>query len=333
MTLRVGVIGVGNIGTAHSLNLARYVSGATVAAVFDADMDRAAHVASEVGAVAMASYEALIEDPGVDAVVVSSPDNSHAEQAMACIAAGKFVLCEKPLAPDPADALAIMAAEAALGRRLITVGFMRRFDPGYVELRRRLRAGDVGVPLIVRNIHRNQGVLPTQTTAMSLTNSAVHEIDINRWLLGCEYSSVRVMSGLSGPRSGRDLQDPLLVFLQTTSGPIVEIELFVNATFGYEVRCEVVASNGTLLMGDGALITESQGGQRRRPVHPQWLGRFEDAYRLEMQSWVDSISSGVPAGPSAWDGYVATVVAGACAEAAENGDERQVELTHKAELY
>ncbi len=333
MTVRVGVIGVGNIGTAHARNLARRVSGAEVTAVFDADPHRAGAVAVDVGAVPASSAAELIERADVDAVVIASPDHLHAAQALACVAAGKPTLCEKPLAPDLPDALAVMAAEVATGRRLLTLGFMRRFDPGYADLKSRLASGEVGEPLLTRNIHRNKEVGPTQTTAMSLTNSAVHEIDINRWLLGTEYAFAQVISGRAGPHGAIGLKDPVLVFLRTVDDVIVEIELFGNSRYGYEVSCEVVASEGTLVLGDGSFVTATLGGSRGHAVHEQWLSRFDDAYRLELQAWIDSVRAGAATGPSVWDGYAATAAANACIAAADSGETVPVSLVEKPSLY
>ena len=315
MTVRVGVIGVGSIGTAHARTLARRIAWSTVTVVYDANHPRALTIAAELGATATESAEALIHDDRVDAVVIASPDDLHAAQALACISAGKPTLCEKPLAPQLDDALAVVAAEVTLGRRLVTLGFMRRFDPGYAELKARLDRGEVGAPLLVHCIHRNRRVGRDHTSAMSLTNSVVHEIDVNRWLLGEEYASVQVIAGRTTPHAGDGLRDPLLVVLRTSSGVIVEVESFGNAQYGYEVRCEVVASEGTLELGDGSFVASGRSGLHGRTVPVEWLGRFEDAYRIELQAWVDSIVAGATAGPSAWDGYVATAVAGACVEA------------------
>lgn len=333
MTARIGVVGVGNIGTAHARNLARVVSGSRVSAVYDTDRQRAAAVAGELDAAVADSPEQLIARTDVDGVVIASPDHLHAAQALACIAARKPALCEKPLSPDLDDAVAVMRAEVAVGTRLVTLGFMRRFDPGYVELRGRIEAGEIGEPLLVRNIHRNREVPRTQTTAVSLTNSAVHEIDVSRWLLGTEYESVQVVSGKPSPHAGDSLRDPILVLLRTTSGVIVEIELFGNSRFGYEVRCEVVASEGTLDMGDRAFVTVAREGQRGRAVPPEWLGRFGDAYRIELQAWVDSIAAGVATGPSVWDGYTATAVANACVAALDADTSVPVVLVAKPDLY
>ena len=333
MTVRVGVVGVGNIGTAHAENLANAVSGSQVSAVYDFDTARANRVAGQLGAIAVESADELIAHPDVDAVVIASPDGMHAEQALACLAAGKPTLCEKPLAPDLADALKVMDAEVALGHRLITMGFMRRFDPGYVQLKQQLDSGAVGPALLLHCIHRNQSASPEQTSAMSLTNSVVHEIDINRWLLGEEYASAQIITGRPTANTGPGVRDPLLVFLQTVSGVVVEIESFVNAQYGYEVRCEVVATEGTLELGDGTFITSARAGHLGKQIPPQWLGRFGEAYRLEMQAWVDSIRSGTPGGPSVWDGYAATAVANACIAALDTPDAVPVALIEKPALY
>ncbi|MDQ5973545.1 MAG: Inositol 2-dehydrogenase [Actinomycetota bacterium] len=333
MTVRVGVIGVGSIGTEHARTLARRTAGSTVTAVYDASHPRALTIAAELGATATESAEALIHDDRVDAVVIASPDDQHAAQALACISAGKPTLCEKPLAPQLDDALAVVAAEVTLGRRLLTLGFMRRFDPGYAELKARLDRGEVGEPLLVHCIHRNPYVGPEHTTALSLTNSAVHEIDVNRWLLGEEYDAVQVVSGRATPHAADGLRDPLLVLLRTARGVLVEVEHFSHARYGYDVRCEVVASEGTLELGDGAFIASAREGRHGRAVADQWLARFADAYRIELQSWVDAVAGGASDGPSAWDGYAATAVAGACVEALATGGWIPVALAERPALY
>ena len=331
--IRVGVVGVGNIGTAHAENLARTVAGSTVTAVYDFDAARAAHVARDLGAVAVDSAEDLIAHPDVDAVVIASPDGMHAEQALACIAAGKPVLCEKPLAPELDNARRVMDAEIAGGRRLITMGFMRRFDPGYLALKAELDSGIVGDPLLLHCVHRNVSPAPGQTSAKSLTNAVVHEIDINRWLLDDEYASVQIMSGVPSRHAEGDLRDPLLVFLRTTRGVLVEVEFFVNARYGYEVRCEVVATEGALQMTDAVSITSARELAIGRSLPEQWLGRFGEAYRLEMQGWIDALRTGTVTGASAWDGYMATLVANTCIRALDTDAALAVDMPERPSLY
>lgn len=334
MTIRVGVIGTGNIGTAHALSLAREVSGSSVAAVFDIASERAACLAADMGARALPSAQAVIEDDDVDAVVIASPDDLHAEQALACLAAGKPVMLEKPLAPTLADAQRVLDAETSLGKRLIMLGFMRRFDPGYVALKASLDAGEVGDALVIHNVHRNAYAPYGLDTALSLTNSAVHEVDINRWLTGEDYSWVEVVSGKPGPDVPEGHKDPLLVTYRTRSGVLVTIELFMTARYGYEVTCQVVGSDGILDMGDGGFITRTTSRVRGQDIPELWLGRFGAAYRTELQAWIDSLrGASDPAGASTWDGYVAAASSLAAVEALTSNKAVGIELPDRPALY
>lgn len=334
MTIRVGVIGTGNIGTAHALSLAREVSGSSVSAVFDVATDRAQSLADELGARALPTAQAVIEDADVDAVVIASPDDLHAEQALACLRVEKPVMLEKPLAPKLSEAQRVLDAEVALGRRLIMLGFMRRFDPGYVALKASLDAGEVGEALVVHNVHRNAYAPYGLDTALSLTNSAVHEVDINRWLTNEDYAWVQVVSGKPGPDVPAGQKDPLLVTFGTTSGVLVTVEMFMTARYGYEVTCQVVGSDGILDMGDGTFITRTTSRVRGQDLPELWLGRFGEAYRAELQAWIDSvrgISGSV--GASTWDGYAAAVSSLAAIEALTSNKAVGIELPDRPALY
>jgi len=334
MTIRVGVIGTGNIGTAHAISLAREVSGSSVSAVFDVAMDRAEFLAADIGARALPSAEAVIEDDSVDAVVIASPDDLHAEQALACLVAGKPMMLEKPLAPTLEEARRVMDAEVAAGKRLIMLGFMRRFDPGYVALKSDLDAGRVGDALVVHNIHRNAYAPYGLDTTLSINNSAVHEVDINRWLLGEDYSWVQVLYGKPGPDVPAGQADPLLITFKTASGVLVTIEMFMTARYGYEVRCSVVGGDGILDMGDGTFVTRTSERARGQEIPELWLGRFGEAYRAELQAWVDSIRglSG-PAGASTWDGYMASVSCRAAVDALNSNGAVEIEVPNRPALY
>lgn len=327
-TLRIGVIGTGNIGTSHARSLAREVSGADVAWLYDADTARASALADELGANVAPSVEQLVASS--DAVVIASPDDLHAEQALLCLDAQRPTLCEKPLAPAVADAQAVVAAEVDLGRRLISLGFMRRFDPGYVALKESLAS--VGEPLLVHNVHRNAYAPYGLATAMTMTNMAIHEFDINRWLLDDDYATVQVVAGRPGPRTPEGQLDPVLVLLTTRGGAVVEIEAFVNAAYGYEVRCEVVGSEGTVEMGDGAYLTRRADRAVGHEVPELWLGRFEDAYRRQLQAWVDATQVGRTSGATAWDGLLATITANAAVAAITQGPQ-VIDLPERPALY
>ena len=327
-TLRIGIIGTGNIGTSHARSLAREVSGAEVAWLYDADTARASALADELGAHVAPNVEQLVASS--DAVVIASPDDLHAEQALLCLDAQRPMLCEKPLAPTVADAQSVVDAEVDLGRRLISLGFMRRFDPGYVALKESLAS--VGEPLLVHNVHRNAFAPYGLATAMTMTNMAIHEFDINRWLLDDDYATVQVVAGRPGPRTPEGQLDPILVLLTTRGGAVVEIEAFVNASYGYEVRCEVVGSEGTVEMGDGSYLTRRAERAVGHEVPELWLGRFEDAYRRQLQAWVDATQVGRTSGATAWDGLLATITANAAVAAITQGPQ-VIDLPERPALY
>jgi myo-inositol 2-dehydrogenase/D-chiro-inositol 1-dehydrogenase len=331
---RIGIIGTGNIGTSHAESLTHEVSGAVVSVVYDPDLDRARSVAAHIGARTADDARGLIESEDVDAVLIASPDELHAEQALQCLAVGKPALVEKPLAPALADAHAVVAAEVALGQRLLTLGFMRRFDPGYQQLKQQLDSQAVGDPLIVRNLHRNTSAPYGLLTSRTMTNMAIHEMDINRWLTSDEYESVQVIAPHPGPNTPAGQLDPLLILFRTTRGVIVEIEAFVNANYGYEVSCSVVATEGLLDMGDGGFITRTRSRERRQDIPELWLGRFADAYRRELQAWIDSLNGSAHSGAaSAWDGLAATVAAQAAVDAVESGTAATISLPARPSLY
>ncbi len=282
----VGVIGTGSMGAIHVRLLQRAVAGARVVAAADPAVrlpDVPVHHDDP---------EALIADPAVEGVVIASPAPTHEALVLACLAAGKPVLCEKPLAASAAACRRLV--EADTGGRL-TTGFMRRFDPAYAELKRRLP--EIGAPRLVHMVHRNAAFPPGFTPEAVLTDSLVHEADMTRWLLGEEIARVTVFA------VGDGLHDPQAVVFETASGRVVDVEVFVNAGYGYEIRCEVVGADGTLELTPPGLVAARREGARGVATPAEFERRFGDAYRLELQAWVD----GAP-GPGAYDGFAATAV-------------------------
>lgn len=332
MTLDIGVIGTGNIGGYHLERLAAKIAGARVSALFDIDRARAEALAREVGATARDSALDVVLADDVDAVVVASPGDLHAEQVLACIDAGKPVLCEKPLAPSTSDCLKVIEAEAAGGRQLVQIGFMRRFDPGYLEAKTALDLGRIGDPLLLHAVHRNPSVPDSFREFMAITDSVVHEIDLSRWLLGEEITAVTIRHGRSSRHAPS--QDPQMVHFETESGVLVDVESFVNCRFGYDVRCELVGSDGTIRVDHPAGVIQTTVGDVPNLVPPDWKVRFEAAFQAEFQAWVNATLAGEPyAGASAWDGYAATAVAEAALSALDTGERAEVQLAAKPDFY
>ena len=320
VTVRVGIIGVGVMGADHARKLNGSVAGALVTAVADFDHDRADAVAADMRSASVASdgFDLIARDD-VDAVVIASHDSTHAELALAAIAAGKPVMCEKPLAPSAAEARTVLDAQADSGAELIGLGFMRRFDPAYVDLKRTIELGDLGDVLVAHAISRTVTSGPGGDSATTITNSAIHELDVMPWRLNSRIVEVSWHCGRSS-RHGESRQDPQIMLLRTESDVLVTLEVFLNARYGYDTRCEVVGELGTAaLTTPGTVVVDRD--RSRSTTHPaDWILRYSDAYRLELQEWVDAIDQGRPSTlATAADGLRAALVADALVESMHDG--------------
>jgi len=334
MTLNLGVIGTGMIGQDHIRRITQVLSGAEVVAVADVDVETARTVAAGLkNATAHATGRDVIDDPGVDAVLVCSWGPTHEEYVLAAVAARKPVFCEKPLATTTEACLRIIEAEVVHGSRLVQVGFMRRYDSAYRALKQVIDNGDVGVPLMYYSGHRNPSVPETYTKDMAIVDTAVHDFDVTRWLLGEELATIRVIA--AKPNSlGGDLLDPLLMVLETESGAVVNVETSVNVRYGYDIRGEVVGETGTAALADRGQVLLRSGGRVGVAVPADWRERFTAAYDTELQEWIDAVASGHGAtGPSAWDGYAAQAVCDAGVEALASGDRVSIALVDRPDLY
>jgi myo-inositol 2-dehydrogenase/D-chiro-inositol 1-dehydrogenase len=333
--LRVAVIGVGLMGADHVARLHSRISGAKVTAVSDAFVEKADQVAAGVpGCRVIAEPLAAITDPEVDAVLVASPGRFHEEQVLACIERGIPVLCEKPLTMDADSSLALVRAEdeyfSRTGHRLVQVGFMRRFDPEYAQLRALIDSGDIGEPLLMHCAHRNATVPPTFTSEMMINDSVVHEVDVARFLLDEEIAAVSVLRPRPTRHAVAGQSDPLLVVFEMASGRIVDVEVFVSTGVAYEVRTEVVGEDGSAMIGlDVGLVRQGagpSGAARSTALAPDFRQRFGRAYDIELQRWVDAARRGTIDGPGAWDGYAAQAVCAAAVAALRSGQRTEVRL-------
>ena len=323
MTIGVGVIGTGVMGSEHARLVSREIPGAHLAGVFDADLARAQ--AAAAGAAVFPDPRSLIASDRVGAVIIASPDATHAEVALACLEAGKPVLCEKPLASSTAEALRVVEAEVALRRRLIQVGYMRRFDPGYLEMKRVKDEGGVGATVLLHNVHRNARAPEWFTGPMAVTNSFVHEIDISRWLTGSEMVSAHVASGPGG--------DPLMITMRTDRDEIISTEIHMNAAYGYHVHAELVGRQGTVALAPPSLTLRNKDRTGGISYPDNWVPRFADAYRRQLAEWIGALETGTPVGASAWDGYVASAVAEQIAAGLAEGHAAALKYPPRPSLY
>jgi myo-inositol 2-dehydrogenase/D-chiro-inositol 1-dehydrogenase len=226
-----------------------------------------------------------------------------------------------------------MEAEIAHGRRLVQVGFMRRYDVGYREMKTVLDAGSLGAPLLVHCAHRNASVPPGFKTNDFITDAAIHEIDIVRWLLGQEILATQVLLPRRTSRASGDLQDPMVVMLETRESALIDIEVFANAHYGYDIRCEVVCEQGTVALSDASPVVTRSNGLRSDHIPPGWKERFARAYDTELQQWIDSVARGEPGGPGSWEGYAATAVAASAVSALQTRQRTPVQLIDRPAFY
>ena len=333
--IAVGVIGAGGMGSRHALNLHRSIAGARVAGIYDLDQARAAQVAAECGgAQVFGDPKQLIQDSSVEAVVIASPDPTHAEFVQECLRNRKPVLCEKPLATTAADALAIVQAEQELGRRLIAVGFMRRFDLQHMAVKQAVDAGAIGRPILFKGVHRNPMVPPHLPGPIVVTNSAIHDIDSTRWLLGQEITEVYVRGVRTHTSFSEETQDMLLMQMVLSGNCLATVEASVAVEYGYEVSAEVVGERGTVmtLQPDEALVRAK--GARSVAVPQSHLVRFPAAYIPEFEDWIRSIQTDHTfTGANAWDGYMSLLVTDACIASLQCGTPVSVETPEKPDLY
>ncbi len=319
----VGVIGVGLMGRRHAENVTR-VGGARLRAVHDANASVSERVARELDSKSCASVDELLSQGGVDAVVIASPAHMHEAHARAALAAGKDVLLEKPIAPTLDAADRILATAGASTARL-QIGFMRRYDPAYAEAASVVRSGNLGELRFFKGVDRDrdapsgaQGSLPR---ADIFAESAIHDFDVARWITGDEVAGVRAMARTLAPNApGPDFA---LADLRFALGAAASIETYRGARYGYDIRAEIVCSEGTVCVGGfpQRSVEVLLPSGPRRDLFPGFLERFADAYYLELRDFLDGVRERRPPRVSGDDGRRALAIAFACDRACDDGRE------------
>lgn len=300
--LRIAVVGAGMMGADHITRITNRIRGARVAAVVEPDQGRAAAaIVAAPGSVVRDRIEDAIDQDDIDAVLIATPGFLHEPVLLPALEAGLEILCEKPLTQGSESSARILEAEQRLDRPHIQVGFMRRFDRQYRELRGLVEANALGALLGLHCAHRNPSVAPSYTEAMLITDSVVHEFDIVPWLAGSDIVSVEVKPLRRNSHSA--FADPALVLLQLENGVLADVEINANAGFGYQVKTEAVFERGIAEIGRTAGTTVWRDGRIDTAEHMSFTTRFAAAYDEQIQRWVDAAARGTIDGPSAWDGY------------------------------
>jgi myo-inositol 2-dehydrogenase / D-chiro-inositol 1-dehydrogenase len=321
----IGLLGAGRIGKIHGGNASVHPR-ARLVAVADAIPQAASDLAAALGARA-ASVEEVLADPSIDAVIIGSSTDTHADFIEIAARAGKAVFCEKPVDLSSERIVACLDVVKQAGATLM-VAFNRRFDPHFGSLRKRLADGAIGDVELITILSRDPGPPPISYIERSgglFRDMMIHDLDMARFLLlGEEPTEVyAVGSSLVDPAIGRagDV-DTAAVTLKTASGKIVQISNSRRATYGYDQRVEVHGSKGMLRIDNVPETTVQLAGGSGFTSDPAmnfFLQRYAEAYRIELDHFIASIIGGTAPSPSGLDGLKAQQLADAATRSAATG--------------
>jgi myo-inositol 2-dehydrogenase/D-chiro-inositol 1-dehydrogenase len=322
--MKIGLLGAGRIGRIHGGNIASHPR-ASLAAVADADAAAAQRLAMASNAT-IGTVDSIIESKDIDAVVICTPTDTHADLIERAARAGKAVFCEKPVDLNAARIRACLDVVRGAKAKLM-VGFNRRFDPSFASVCARIATGEIGTVELVTILSRDPSPPPPSYVARSgglFRDMMIHDFDMARFLLGEEPAEVHAVgSCLVDPEIGAagDV-DTAAVLLKTASGKIAQISNSRRATYGYDQRIEVHGSLGMLAAGNQYATTvtlAAASGYQSDPALPFFLERYAEAYRRELDSFVASVLDGAPVAPSGEDGLKAQLLADAATQAAASG--------------
>lgn len=330
MTVRFGLLGAGRIGKVH----ARAIAGnadARLVAVADAVAPAAGALAAQYGA-AVRDAAAIIAADDIDAVVICTPTNTHADLIEAAARAGKAIFCEKPidLALDRVRACLRVVRET---KATLMVGFNRRFDPHFAAVRGAIDAGRIGKVEMVTITSRDPGAPPADYIRVSggiFRDMTIHDFDMARFLLGEEVATVyATASVLVDPAIGKlgDFDSASLV-LTTATGRQCLISNSRRASYGYDQRIEVHGSKGAVSAENQRPVSievATAEGYTRPPLHDFFMTRYTEAYAAEIAAFVTAVTTGMPAAPGGEDGLAALALAEAALRSVAEG--RQVAMT------
>jgi inositol 2-dehydrogenase len=314
-TVRVGVVGLGRMGRFHAANLAGRIPGARLVRIADAVEDAARKNAARLGGVEWSTrYEDMLEDPEVEAVVVASPTPLHAEMAAAAAAAGKHVFCEKPISLELERTWQVIEAVRAACVKL-QVGFQRRFDPDYLAAKEKISEGHIGEVYLFRTTLRDMrspGFDYIKGSGGFFADVTVHDFDAARWLIGeiTEVSAAGAALSDPGFEEVGDI-DNAVITLRFASGALGVIDNSRTAGYGYECSSEILGHRGTLRIDNHRRVAVETliPGRTCQDYVSDFVERFADAYRGEMEHFVRVVRGEAEPQPSGTDAAAATVLA------------------------
>jgi predicted dehydrogenase len=327
----IGVVGAGRMGSIHARLIARSVPEARLAGIADVNVHAARHLADELGGPPVyASIEELVAAPGVDTVLIAVSSNGHLEAIRSAAAAGKDILCEKPIALTMADTATAIAAADDAGVRL-QVGFMRRWDSDYARAKERLGSGALGRPILFKSLQFDAEPPPVAFADPAISGGimvdmGIHEFDLARWLMDDEVVEVHAYgSSVAHPGLATvgDV-DSAVVNLRFAGGTTGTVEMARNTTYGEDVRTEVLATGGSVWIGHlpvshGAWSGGTAAGSVAADLADASVPRFEAAYAAQTRGFVRAILDGQPVAVPGSAGAAALAIALAADQSLREG--------------
>jgi myo-inositol 2-dehydrogenase/D-chiro-inositol 1-dehydrogenase len=302
--------------------------------VVDADLSRAKKAAEATpSAVAVSNIAEALNREDVNAVLIATPGFLHRDMLLQVLERDLPILCEKPLTPDAPSSWEILEAEQRLGKKRIQVGFMRRFDAGYQRLRDIIASGKLGELLMLHCSHRVPETPQDFTNEMLINDAVVHEFDVIRYLTGEEIKNVQVRLGRVSRHAHPGQHSPQHVLIEIENGVLADVEIFVNAQFGYQVATQGVFEEGIVNIGEDTGPYIRSAGRWGGEITPGFGERFGSAFDTEVQRWVKAARRGELDGPTAWDGYATAACCEAGVAALRSGKKVDVSLKKKPSIY
>ncbi|MBA3569731.1 MAG: Gfo/Idh/MocA family oxidoreductase [Pyrinomonadaceae bacterium] len=311
--LGIGVIGLGRLGSAYAKYFTGRIAGATLVAVSDVIESTVTSLAAELGVSKhYVRYQDLIADEEVEGVVIVSPTSTHKEVVLEAAKRGLPIFCEKPLSISLAEARAMLRTVEQTGV-FFQMGFMRRFDRGYVGAKRKVVEGVIGTPVLFKSSSRDpyrpslEYLDPAHSGGL-LIDCGIHDLDLARWYMG-EIASVFSIGGtLAYPemKAIGDI-DNAVTSLYFASGSLGVIDLSRNGVYGYDIRTEILGTEGTLKIGylrETPILVMTKDGITHDTV-PYFTERFEQAYITQLQDFVNNVLQGKPPAVTCADGVAA----------------------------
>jgi len=319
--IRIAAIGVGSLGFLHAKNLLTKIESAKLVKVVASRRESAEQAAMKLGIEKWSTNpDEVFADPAIDAVIITTPNSTHVQLIKGAAQSKKHIFVEKPITQTIEEAHDVIQT-IKNHHVFCQVGFMRRFDPAYVEAKKRIAAGDIGNPIFFKGVSRDPGSPPASYIKNSggiFLDFTIHDYDLARFLMDSEVDSIRTMgSVLQYPylKKFNDL-DQALTYLSFESGAAGDIESSRNAGYGYDVRAEIIGTEGTIQIGSlqnhNIRILSKKGSTY--DIIPEYQTRFKDAFELELQHFVDCLVSGERPACTEIDGLRALEIATAANE-------------------